>query len=55
MDFDQFLNWLEGTPIAVAIREGSLQSDGEFVSHSQQTEILVRCRSGVTAPNSLSA
>src|SRR5262249_60166418 len=21
MDFDQFLNWLEGTPIAVAIRE----------------------------------
>ena len=34
-----------------AVRDGTLQSEGPFVIHSQRTEVAVRCRSGVTAPN----
>ena len=37
--------------IELAIRKGNLQSDGEFVSHSERTEIPVRSRSEVTAAN----
>ena len=37
--------------IELAIRQGILQSEGEFVTPSQRTELTVRCRSGVTAPH----
>ena len=37
--------------IELAIRKGILQSDGEFVSHTERTEIPVRSRSEVTASN----
>ena len=37
--------------IALAIRKGILQADGDFVSDAQRTDIMVRSRSEVTAPN----
>jgi very-short-patch-repair endonuclease len=37
--------------IGLAIRKGILQSEGEFVSDAQRTEITVRSRSEVTASN----
>ncbi len=37
--------------IGLAIRKGILQSEGEFVSDAQRTEIAVRSRSEVTSAN----